>query len=109
MKNCDRNTIVVDLDSTQIAPLTDETLSELLQNFNWAEDATCATQEIDGEILFWSCEIHTVENARATADLRSGLMPLLGIGNQVDCHYTDIDEPKCAKDWETAIVVNRKP
>ena len=97
--------IVVNLDSVIEAPMSTLSLSEIMSSLEWPDNATCATQEIDGEILFCSCPVKDVELARMNADRESGLMPLLGISNQVDSQYTDLDTPEVAYDWRSAVVI----
>jgi hypothetical protein len=100
--------IRVELDSVVKAPTSKLTLSEMINHIGWPEGATCATQEIDGEILFWDCDVDEARKARAEADLTDGLMPLIGIGKQVDSQYTDIDYPECACDWKIAVAENEE-
>ncbi len=95
--------IKVELDSVVKAPNSKITLMEMVSRVGWPEGATCATQEIDGEILFWDCDVEEAIKARNEADLSDGLMPLIGIGKQVDSNYSDVDHPECAIDWETAV------
>lgn len=96
--------IEVKLDGAVKAPVSQFTLSEMVGRIGWPEGATCATQEVDGEILFWDCAIEEAIVARAQASVSEGLMPLIGIGKQVDAQYSDIDHPECAKDWDSAVV-----
>lgn len=97
--------ITINLDNNIYAPISDLTLQELVDVLPWpGGDVTCATQERDGELLYWNCAIDEVKEARATASLDEGLMPLIGIGSQVHSEYSDMDNPVCAKDWETAVV-----
>lgn len=95
--------ITVELDNVVKAPISKLTLLEMTNQIGWPQGATCATQEIDGEILFWDCEVEEAIKARVEADYVDGLMPLIGIGKQVDSNYSDIDYPECAVDWETAV------
>ena len=96
--------IKVEMDSVVKAPISELTLIEIINKIGWPEGATCATQELDGEVLFWNCDVEEAIKGRAEADLTDGLMPLIGIGKQVDSNYSDIDYPECAIDWETAVV-----
>lgn len=96
--------IAVNLDSAVEAPISEKTLMEMIATIGWPNGATCATQEIDGEILFWSCDIDEAIRARAEANRFDGLMPLIGIGKQVDSMYSDSDFPERAVDWDTAVV-----
>ncbi len=49
------NNIIIDLDSNDFAPITEHVLTDLIVMTEscWPEGATCATQERDGEIIFW--------------------------------------------------------
>ncbi|WP_281188443.1 hypothetical protein AAIA71_28600 (plasmid) [Vibrio harveyi] len=99
--------IIINLDEPVFAERVGKTLNELivLANVPWAESATCATQESDGEILFWSAPFEQVCSARCKADIGDGLIPILGIGNQVDNHYIELDgRDVVARDWESAVV-----
>ncbi|MCG9575354.1 hypothetical protein L1D14_03800 [Vibrio tubiashii] len=99
--------IVINLDETVTAPTIPKTLKEMIVELNhkWPSEATCVTQESDGAILFWSAAIEDVREARSKASLENGLVPLLGLGKQVDCVlYTVEDQCYVATDWQTAVV-----
>lgn len=98
--------VIIDLDTIVPAPICNKSLKELVSDlpFPPVNGAKCATQEVDGEIIFWSCGIEMAIAARAQADISKGMMPLLGIKYQVDSWYTDFDSPQLAYDWRTAVV-----
>ena len=54
--------IVVNLDSVIEAPMSTLSLSEIMSSLEWPDNATCATQEIDGEILFWNMLFNAFES-----------------------------------------------
>lgn len=103
-----KSQIAVNLEQTLFAPvLTDSSLKDLvlMVESRWPEGATCATQECDGEILFWSAPLAEVVAARKQADLEEGLIPLIGLGQQVHANYYEINEQAyVAFDWKTAVV-----
>ncbi|MDC8832976.1 hypothetical protein [Alteromonas gilva] len=101
------NQIVIDLDGEYAAPMIDASLLNLVNKVvcDWPEEVTCATQEIDGEILLWSANIEDVRKARVSACKNAGLMPEIGIKYQVDSTYYEISEQAyVATDWDTAVV-----
>ena len=101
------NRIIIDLDNECAASIVDASLAELVKRVihKWPPESTCATQEIDGEILFWDANISEVKKARSEANTNSGLMPLIGIKHQVDAVYFEISEQAyLARDWEVAVV-----
>lgn len=104
--------IEINLEQTLVAPVLLETsLADLilLVESCWPKDATCATQEGDGEILFWSAPIGEVISARKQANLDDGLMPLIGLGQQVHANYYEINEQSyVAFDWNTAVVTQEQ-
>lgn len=98
--------VIVDFSKPVIAQVAPLSLLEMLEKIPWPSVATCATQEIDGEILYWSVEdISQVKRARNSANKFDGLMPLLGIGSQVHSdEYLIEGEPVIAYDWSNAVV-----
>ncbi|EHV9720237.1 hypothetical protein V8068_001213 [Vibrio parahaemolyticus] len=100
--------IYINLDEQYIAKVINKTLLELLSEggFYWHPLASCATQEADGEIIWWSAPVEEVKEARANKDsYEYGLIPLIGIGQQVNVDYYLVnDESYAAKDWETAVI-----
>ncbi|MCU8005297.1 hypothetical protein [Shewanella sp. SM96] len=103
---------VINLDEALFAPtLPDSNLADLVNLVlsKWPDGVTCATQESDGAILFWSAPIPEVERARKSACIESGLLPVIGIGAQEDCHYYEINEQAyVANDWQHAVVTEKQ-
>lgn len=96
--------ILVNIDSTQMAPVGELKLLDILKNRKfWPEGAVCASQESDGEILYWSAELDTVKLAKELAGEES-LMEHVGFKYQVDSWYSDDNHPKLALDWLTCVV-----
>lgn len=95
--------ILLNLDNIVPARISNQSLKHLVLSLDIPEAATCATQELDGEIIFWDCGIEAARRARNKAG-RESLMPEIGIKYQVDSQYTDFDYPELAYDWETAVI-----
>jgi len=105
------NDIVVDLDTNVFAPTIDSIVVDLIKMIEtrWPESATCATQECDGEIIFWSAPVDEVVIARKNANLEQGLIPLIGLGQQVHANYYEIQEQAyVATDWKVAVVTKEQ-
>lgn len=99
--------IIINLDEAFFAPSCDMTLLDMIHSKkgSWPIGATCVTQESDGGLFYWSAPVDEVKNARETAALEVGLMPLIGLGEQVHLDYFLLDEQEVvAKDWKTAVV-----
>ncbi|SGZ20291.1 hypothetical protein [Moritella viscosa] len=99
--------IHVNLDQPVFAPQFDLTLLQVvsMQDKQWIDGVTCVTQECDGELLYWNCSIVDAKKARKNANIATGLMPLIGIGQQVhssDFEFNGIDY--VASDWLSAVV-----
>ncbi|MBS7511863.1 hypothetical protein KIF62_20495, partial [Klebsiella pneumoniae] len=72
-------TIVVNLDEDYKAPVGNQTLCELImERRHWPQGATCATQEADGEILYWDAPVQVVEEGRKAAG-KHGMMAEIGL------------------------------
>ena len=100
---------MINLDESIAARTKDIPLLSMVRSVDetWPDGATCATQEQDGEILYWSAPINEVRQARKEADFEGGLMPLIGIGKQVHANYYEIDdEPFVSNNWSTAVVTH---
>ncbi|MGI2025632.1 hypothetical protein [Shewanella glacialipiscicola] len=102
---------LINLDEKPLAPtLHDSNLADLVDMVfsTWPDGVTCATQESDGEILFWSAPIDDVKLARKSASIEKGLIPVLGIGAQEESLYYEINEQAyVARDWQYAVVVKK--
>ena len=98
----------VNLDESPKAPIIpDATLADMIHMIEscWPEGATCATQEADGEILYWSADVQDVLKARQIANTDDGLMPHIGFKYQVHANYYEIDEQAyVASNWKTSVV-----
>ena len=103
-----KSRIEINLDESPKAPTSpDATLADLIQMVEscWPEGATCATQEADGEILYWSANVQDVLKARQIANTDDGLMPHIGFKYQVHASYYEIDEQAyVASNWKTSVV-----
>lgn len=96
--------IIVDLNNEPIAAISHSALADLmLMRKVWPDGATCATQEIDGEIIYWNAPVEEVKVARGKAK-QGDLTQLIGIKHQIDAWYTDDDKPQLAEDWDCAVV-----
>ncbi|MDV0844686.1 hypothetical protein [Klebsiella quasipneumoniae] len=90
--------IIINLDLDYRAPDGSKTLRQLVSERRaWPSGATCATQDAEGEILYWDAE---VEHVKATA----GESRRVGFRYQIDAWFADIDNPLLATDWATAVV-----
>ena len=97
-------TITVNLDSEISAPISDLSLLEICAaRKEWPFSATCATQEHDGEILYWSADIPFIKQCRAKAGKR-GMIMEVGFKYQIDAFYSDDEYPVCGYDWDQSIV-----
>ncbi|WP_245688365.1 hypothetical protein [Vibrio sonorensis] len=62
-------------------------------------------QEFDGELLWWSAPVVDVMTARKEAKPDIGLMPLIGLGAQVNAdYYLSNGQEVVANDWQKAVV-----
>lgn len=97
---------IVDLDTQLFVAPGTLTLNDVVERINeWPSDATCATQDSDGGVLYWNAPVEEVIAGR----LRAGdgdMMREIGLGAQVHCAYLDVDSPVVAKDWNTAVAIN---
>lgn len=99
--------IFIDLDKAFYAPEIAFTLHDLIMigDYEWPQDATCLTQECDGEIIWWSAPVEEVVSARLRANLDDGLIPLIGLGQQTDSNYFHFrGQAVTASDWQKAVV-----
>ena len=100
--------ITINLDQDPTPPITERSLSQLMQQHLslWPQGARCATQERDGEVLFWNASINKVRQARIEATPIRGLMPLIGLRYQVDATYFEDDNETTllANDWQCSVV-----
>jgi hypothetical protein len=103
-----KSRIEINLDESPQAPIIpDATLADMIQMVEscWPEGATCATQEADGEILFWSANVQDVLKARQIANTDDGLIPHIGFKYQVHANYYEIAEQAyVASNWKTSVV-----
>lgn len=86
--------ILINLDEPVFSPSLDMSLLEMVKSgdFIWADGATCVTQECDGELIWWSAPTDEVTAARKNAQPETGLMPLIGLGSQVNADYYSVDD-----------------
>ncbi|MBC8951297.1 hypothetical protein Xets_04104 [Xenorhabdus sp. TS4] len=97
-------TIVVNLDEDYKAPVDEKPLRELvMERRHWPLGATCATQEADGEIIYWDAPVDEVEKSRKVVG-KHGIMAEVGLKHQVDAWYADMDDTQFATDWNTAVI-----
>ncbi|ENI4488029.1 hypothetical protein ABXZ88_003913 [Vibrio fluvialis] len=99
--------IFIDLDNPVFAASADLSLLQMIKEgkFPWPAEATCATQDSDGAITWWSAPLDEVCAARVAAKPEVGLMPLVGLGDQVHEDYYQVNDIEyTAKDWLTAVV-----
>ncbi|MCF6783738.1 hypothetical protein [Stutzerimonas stutzeri] len=98
--------ILVNLNEQLVREKSALSLDEVLALVNeWPADATCATQESDGEVLYWDAPVEVVEQAR----LRAGTGDMIrevGLASQIHATYLDHDSPVLAHDWTTAVCSN---
>jgi hypothetical protein len=103
-----KSRIEINLDESPHAPIIpDATLADLIQmvESSWPEGATCATQEADGEILYWSANVQDVLKARKIINIDDGLIPIIGFKYQVHANYYEIKEQAyVASNWKTSVV-----
>ncbi|MHC5780193.1 hypothetical protein [Aliivibrio fischeri] len=98
---------MIEISNDVKAPFSTKSLLQMLVDSGeaWPRGATCATQERDGEILFWNAPISQVKQAREKACLHKGLIPLIGVGNQVGVIYcSENNQPVVALDWKVAVI-----
>ncbi|WP_198437565.1 hypothetical protein [Moritella sp. F3] len=74
----------------------------------WPKGSTCATQEPDGEILFWNASIEEVTLIRKTTQGNNSLVPKLGKDNVVMATHYDPSNHFLAIDWKNAVIVQKK-
>lgn len=81
-------------------------LDEVLAQLNeWPDDATCATQESDGEVLYWNAPVEEVIAGRQRAGT-GDMLREIGLGAQIHVAYLNLDDPVVAADWESAVSVH---
>lgn len=81
-------------------------LDEVLAQLNeWPDDATCATQESDGEVLYWSAPVEEVVAGRQRAGT-GDMMREIGLAAQIHAAYLNLNDPVVAADWSTAVSVH---
>ena len=86
------------------APVGCLALTEIVsERQQWPEGATCATQEADGEVLYWDAPVETVIEGRHKG-VKDGMISRIGIKHQVDAWYADDEKLQLARDWNTAVV-----
>lgn len=103
--------IKIDLDTTLQVPLVDKTLTQLVtENFTkWPTQATCAVQESDGGICWWSSPVSDVKKGMESAAEDGDLTSILGIGNMVTVEYVEYNNQAiCAKDWKSGLVTEEE-
>lgn len=89
------------------APASTKSLLGMLvaSNEKWPSGATCATQEQDGEILFWNAPIEQIKQAREKAGSEHELIPMVGFEKQVSVLYvSEGDQDVVAVDWMSSVV-----
>ncbi|MBH9740009.1 hypothetical protein [Vibrio navarrensis] len=99
--------IFIDLDSRVYAPVLEMTLSEMIKkgDFSWPTGATCATQECDGEIIWWRAPVSEVTEARKGSGEEKELVSILGWDAQIEGDYFSVDDQEyVSADWKTAVV-----
>ncbi|MBD1389424.1 hypothetical protein IC617_08295 [Neiella sp. HB171785] len=100
--------ILINLDITSEPACTKDMTLESMVDIavgRWPDQATCATQDIDGEILFWQVPIGTVLIARHQALTDQGMIGLLGFAAHVCATYYEEDEIAfVATDWRESVV-----
>lgn len=98
--------INVDLDKQLFAAPSTLSLDEVVSRINeWPSEATCATQDSDGGVLYWNAPVAEVIAGRERAGIKD-MMPEIGLGAQIHCAYLDLDNPVLAKDWSSAVSIN---
>lgn len=103
--------ILINLDEPLFVPEVKMSLLDMLKSggFSWPANATCVTQECDGELLWWSAPVNEVVKARKAANPDTGLMPLVGLGAQVNADYYLLDgQEVVANDWQEAVVTREQ-
>ncbi|NRB78402.1 MAG: hypothetical protein HRU38_07000 [Saccharospirillaceae bacterium] len=75
----------------------------------WPKGSTCATQEPDGEILFWSASIEEVSLLRKVTKGTYSLVTKLGIDSVVTAIHYDPNNHFLALDWQKAVIELKKP
>ena len=104
--------ITINLDQDPTPPITEYSLSQLMQQHltHWPQGARCATQERDGEVLFWNASINKVRQARKEATPRRGLIPLIGLRYQMNTTYFEDnnESTRLANDWQCSVVTLEK-
>ncbi|MEZ8241035.1 MULTISPECIES: hypothetical protein [Vibrio] len=99
--------ILINLDEQLFVPSVDVSLLSMVKlgKFTWPTGATCVTQECDGALLWWSASVDDVTAARQAAKPDTGLMPLIGLGDQVSIdYYLSNGQEVVANDWQKAVV-----
>ena len=100
----EEQTLYMNLTNQALAPLSRLTLSEMLKqgNIAWPYKAQTATQEADGEVLFWDIG---ASEMRMLRKIDFGLLNIIPKCHCVYSSFLDNDENAlCAKDWERAVV-----
>lgn len=86
------------------APVRECSLRDLLiARGKWPVTATCATQDSDGEVVYWNAAPRDVRAIRARLG-HNGMMAEVGLKYQVDAWFSSLDNPVCAADWREAVV-----
>ncbi|MCS4309684.1 hypothetical protein M2404_004061 [Rheinheimera pacifica] len=99
------HTIIINLDAPpQPAPLGERLLQDMINELHWPEGATCVTQEIDGEIIYWNAPVAQVLEARQVAGETKGMVREVGFGYIV--HSDEFEE--LAVDWFSAVAINKQ-
>lgn len=98
--------INVDLDKQLFAKPSSLSLDDVTARINeWPSDATCATQDSDGGVLYWNAPVAEVIAGRKRAGTND-MTREIGLGAQVHCVYLELDNPVLAKDWSSAVSIN---
>lgn len=102
------DSILIDLNEPVVAPEVDSSLVEFLVGYyeKWPENALCATQSSDGEVIWWQASKNEIATAVSEhKPINNELLPLIGISQVVDSDYPELENyPVCASDWREAIV-----
>ncbi len=99
---------------SQMTDFTVEVLKEgdltleqwLSKEKSWPDNATCATQESDGLVIYWNETVDKVVKARKEANVLSGLIPILGNSKIAHITYTTKDgQNYLCNDWLVSVFV----
>ncbi|ALU46129.1 hypothetical protein [Pseudoalteromonas rubra] len=75
----------------------------------WPSRATCASQEHDGQVMFWTAPVWEVAHARLNSNMDDGPLVMAGLGEPVERFYFKINkQPYVAFDWQRAVVTKEQ-